>query len=120
MVRAWRMQKPFVPLRSATEPSPTLTLLPSCLAERCAAHQGFAGVRPAIRVRLALVVVQQPPTQTLYEIRHAPEVPKSQHLPGQHAEEQLHLIQPRAMHRREVEDHAVAGVAQKRPPLRGI
>src|SRR5262245_43784337 len=103
VVRAWWMKNPFKSLGGTAEPGSPLTTLPLRLAERCRPYQRFARVRPAIRVRLVFVVLGQPPRQTLHEGRRRGEIAAPQYLPGQHAEEQLHLLQPRAVLRREME-----------------
>src|SRR6516162_2837714 len=53
----------------------------------------------------------------MLELRHACEIAMPQEAARQHAEPQLHLIQPRAMLGREVKHMLVRWVAQKRPPL---
>jgi len=112
------MKKPFKPMGVAAKPGPAVTPLATRLTEWGRTHQGLAGVRPAVRMRFAFVVLLQPALQTLSELGHRIEVSVPQQLPAQHAEEQFDLIQPRAMDRREVEHHPVAGVAQERPTLR--
>src|ERR1700674_2323780 len=107
------MKKPFKRTRGSPEPSPTKPSLAVCLAERCATHQGFARVRPTVRVRPLLVVLLQPPLQTLRELGHRMKVSPLQQLARQDAEEQFHLIQPRAVDRRKVENHLVAWVTQE-------
>lgn len=112
------MQKAFKQIGRTPEPSTTVASLRARLAERCPAHQRLARVRPSIRLRLAFIVVRQPPTQTVGEIRRRMKVATPQHLPTQHAEEQLDLIQPRAVDRREMEHDTVTRIAQERTPLR--
>src|SRR5262245_56705041 len=98
------MKETLVQLRTGAEPGPALLPLPPGLAQRRAAYQGLARVRPPIRVRLVLIVVLHVPPQALLELRHRGEVATPQELPRQHAEEQLDLVQPRPMHRQVVED----------------
>src|SRR5262245_21727771 len=98
------MKETLVQLRARAEPGPALPPLPPGLAKRRLAHQGLARVRPPIRVPLLKVVVLQIPPQTLLEFLEGGEVAPPQELPGQDAEEQLHLVQPGAMHGQVVED----------------
>src|ERR1700691_2946389 len=112
------MQQAFKQTRGTSEPGTALPPLAARLSERRPTYQRFARVRPPIRMRLALVVLCQPPTQTLRELRHRMEVATPQHLSAQHAEEQLHLIQPRAVNRREMEHQPMTRIAQERTPLR--
>src|SRR5262245_47541526 len=116
-VGAWRMQQALKQAWPAAKPGTTTPPLPLRLAERGSTHQGFPRVRPTVRVRSVLVVLRQPPLQTRRERRHRGKVPATQQLPGQHAEEQLHLVQPRAVDGGEMEDVAVAGVTQEGTPL---
>ena len=64
-----------------------------------------------------LVVVVQESPQPRLELRRRTEVPTPQKPPRQHAEPQLHLIQPTAMLRREHEAVRIALRTQKRPAL---
>ena len=68
------MQQPFKRTRGATKPGPALAPLPACLTERRPPHQRLARVRPAVGVRLPLVILLQPPTQTLDKLLHSLEV----------------------------------------------
>src|SRR5262245_6686458 len=116
-VRARRMKQALEQRRAGTEPRPPLTPLAARLAEWRRPHQRLARVGPSVRTVLLLVVPVQPPPQPLLELRRGGEVSPFQETPGQDAEEQPHLVQPRPAKRREVEDVPVRRVTQERPPL---
>src|SRR6516164_8328601 len=116
-VGAWWMQQPLKQVRPSTEPGTPTPPLSLRLAEWGGTHQGFPRVGPAIRVSLVLVVLGKPPLQPCRERRHAGKVTTPQQLPRQHAEEQLHLVQPRPVDGGEVEDVPVAGVREEGTPL---
>src|ERR1700719_3602963 len=97
VVGARRVDQALEALWPRAEPTPPLPLLPSGLAERCRPYQRLTRIRPLIRVRLLLVVVLQVGPQTLCELLHRAKVAAFEELPRQHAEEQLDLIEPRAM-----------------------
>ena len=63
------------------------------------------------------VVVLQEGTQPPLELLRRAEVAPAQEAPGQHAEPQLDLVQPRPVRGREVEHVLVRRVGQERPPL---
>src|SRR5579871_3195898 len=96
-VRTWRIEEPFIQGRPGAETSTSTLLLASCLAEGRGAHQGLAGIRPAIRVGVPGVVVVQPAFQALLEVQGRGKVTAPQEPSGQNAEERFHLVQPRAV-----------------------
>src|SRR5215468_181328 len=96
-VGAWCVEEALKALPMGTKPRPALLLLAPRLAERRRSYQRLSGVRPPIRVRLPRVVVLQEGGQARLEYRRAGEVAALQETPRHHAEEQLHLVQPRAV-----------------------
>src|SRR5579862_236999 len=96
LVGPWRMKEALEPLPMRAEPGSSLLPLPLCLTEGRRPHQWLSRVRPPIRVRLPHVVVLQKYPQPFLELRCVCEVAPLQETPRQHAEEQFHLIQPRA------------------------
>src|SRR4051794_31169381 len=111
------MKQTLEQLGTRAEPGPTLPSLTACLVCWRGAHQRLSRVRPPIRVRLLLIVPRQVRPQPRLELCERPEVATLQELPRQHAEEQPHLVQPRAVQRQVVERMLVLGVAQERTPL---
>src|SRR5437763_1817341 len=85
------------------EEGPPALLPPPRPLERRVPHQRRARVRPPIRVRPLPVVPAQPLPEPPHELLRAGEVVAPEQLPRQHAEEQLYLVQPRPVDRREVE-----------------
>jgi len=63
------------------------------------------------------IVVLQKPLQTADKVLGAAKAATDQKATVQHAKEQLGLIEPRAMFRREMKDMPVAWIAQKGPAL---
>src|SRR5687768_450182 len=102
-IGARRMKQALEQLGTRAEPGPAPPTLPACLARGRRSYQRLTGVRPPIRVRLLLVVIRQVRPETLLEILERTEVAAAQELPRHDAEEQFHLVQPRAMHRCVVE-----------------
>src|SRR5262245_28790467 len=111
------MKEAFKQLWPSAEPGSPLSPLPPGLAERGLPHQGLACVRPAIRLRLPLVVFFQIRSQPLFKLLYRAEIATPQKLPGQHAEEQLHLVQPRPMTRHIVEHVPLFASAEERASL---
>ncbi len=103
---------------SSAKPGSSLLLLSPGLAERRAPHERLTRVGPLVRRRVLAIVLLQPRLRAPLELRHAAEHPAPQETPRHYAEEQLHLIQPRSVDRREVEHDLVALVRQERPSLR--
>src|SRR5438552_331754 len=102
LVGPGRIEKSLPARPSGADPgSPTL-LLTARLTERCPSHQRLARVGPTVRMGVMSIVVLQKRTQTPLELRRACEVAALEESPRQHAEPQLHLVQPRAILRREV------------------
>ena len=64
------------------------------------------------------IVVLQKPLQTADKVFGTAKAATDQKATVQHAKEQLGLIEPRAMFRREMKDMPVAWIAQKGPALR--
>src|ERR1700689_2031454 len=117
LVGAWWIEEPFPRLPLRPHPgSPTL-LLTTRLRERRATHQRLTGVRPTIRVRVHRIVTLQILQQTLLEIRWRTEVATLQETTRQHAEPQLHLVQPGTMLGREMKHMLVLRIRQERTPL---
>src|SRR5947209_37416 len=117
-VGARRVQEALKQRGTSAKPGSSLLLLSPGLAERRATHQWLTRVGPLVRMRIPAVVPLQPGLQTLLEIGHTGKDPPAEKPPRQDAEEQLHLVQPGPMDRREVEHVLVALVCQKRPSLR--
>src|SRR6476620_1442585 len=117
LVRPRRIQH-TLPARPPTAyPGSPMLLLPAALGKRSPTHQWLTRVRPTIGMGMTPVILLQKNLQSVLELRYAGIIPTSQKTTRQHAEPQLHLIQPRAMLRREVKHVLVRRVAQKRPPL---
>src|SRR5271163_5184701 len=89
--------------RSGSKPSPSLSALPTGLAEGRRPHQRLSRVCPPVRMRVLAIVPLQPLFDPLLKIGHAGEVTALEELACQHAEEQFHLVEPRPVLGREVE-----------------
>src|SRR5260221_4861295 len=98
-----RVQESFKQRGTRAKPGSPLPLLSPGLAEGRVTNQRLARVGPPVRMRMPAIVSLQPRLQTLLEIRHTGKHPTAEKPPRQDAEEQLHLVQPRPMDRREVE-----------------
>src|SRR4051794_34962126 len=110
------MKPPLEQLGTRTEPGPAMPALLTGPVPRRGSHQRLPGVRPSVRVRPLLIVLLQVRSQPPLELLDRPEVATLQELPRHDAEEQLHLVQPRAMQRQVVEHVLLLGVAQERTP----
>src|SRR6185436_9670474 len=111
------MKDPLEQSGARTKPGAALESLAARLAQRRASDQGFSGIRPAVGMSVAQVVCLQPAVDPPFKLRRTVEVTAFEELPRQDAEEQLHLVEPRAVQGREVEHVFVVGVAEKRPSL---
>src|SRR5689334_9589768 len=110
------MNPPIKALSRPAKPRPPLSPLPLRLAERRVAHQRLSCVRPAIRMRVPLIVFLHEPPQPLRELLGRCKIAPLEKTPLQHTEPQLYLVEPRAMLGREHEAMGIIGVAQELTP----
>ena len=71
-----------------------MTLLTTCLAERCRSHQGLSRIRPPIRMGVMGVVDFQIVIQTCGKIVSRTEIAALEKPPGQDAKPQFYLVEP--------------------------
>src|SRR3954469_22519293 len=120
LVRARRVQGPLPRHRTGTTPGPSLPLLAARLAKWRGPHQRLARVGPPIRVGMLGVLLVQKAAQPLLELRRRGKVAPLEEPPRQHAEPQLHLVQPGPMFRGEYEAEVVGRVRQECTPLSAV
>src|SRR5262245_33803898 len=113
-----RVDEALKQLGASAKPGPAQPSLPRRLALWRMAHQRLARVRPAVGMGLLLVVFVQVVPETLLELPQRLEGATPQELPRQDAEEQLHLVQPRAVPGHVVKHVPLSWRAQERLPLR--
>src|SRR5580704_18344927 len=117
LIGPWGVKISLKPLRPWAEPGPSLSLLTTRPTERDAADQRCPGVGPLIRMGMGPVVVLEEGEQPRLEIRHRREVAAPQEPSSEHTEPQLHLVEPGAMRRGEMEHMLVSRLGQERAAL---
>src|SRR5512135_1565327 len=96
--------------------SPLLLAYPT--SRRSLRDQRPTGVRPAERLGEHPIEVGDEVQELAAQVRHRRERPPTDHLPHDHPEDDLDLVQPRAVLRQIYEPDAVTRTRQERLPAR--
>src|SRR6266404_557844 len=111
------INRPLKELRARAKPSASMPLLATCLAEGGGSDQRLARVGPTIGMGVVCVVILQVGLQSGFKFGRARKVAAFEKAPLQDTEPQLHLIEPRTMFGREMENMFVGRITQERAPL---